>query len=55
MAATNDRINELDHHTLKLKPMFVYNACDVIFHAPNLVMLVISEGLEINDLFPHKS
>jgi hypothetical protein len=55
MAATNDRTNELDHHNLKLRPRFFYNVCDVIFSALNLMMLVISEELEINNLFPHKS
>jgi hypothetical protein len=54
MATTNNRTNELDHHTLKLRPMFFYNVCDVIFSALNLMMLVISEELEINDLLPHK-
>ena len=54
MAATNDLTNELHHQILKLTPMFCYNACDVIVVDLNLMMLVISEGLEINDLFHPK-
>ena len=34
--------------------MFCYNACDVIVVDLNLMMLVISEGLKINDLFHNK-
>jgi len=54
MAATNNLAIELHHQILKLRPIFCNNACDVILVDLNLMMLVISEGLEINDLFRNK-
>ena len=54
MVATNDLAIELHHQILKLRPIFSYNAYDVITVDLNLMMLVISEGLKINDLFHRK-
>jgi hypothetical protein len=50
----NELTNELHHQILKLRPSFFKITRDVIIIDLNLIMLVISEGLEINDLFHPK-